>query len=173
MNVHNKYKLEFVTQNGSCGNNSYGKFSILSNFLMYWDNPSSIIENLIPAINFGLKYGTKERYCRYQDVDGLEQKMKSRWIESNKEGISDFVKIDESWDRIKEYTGYYISELDFWLEGIGGDVTGIAFVTQENTTIEGSDLGDPPMQLPSIDFKEIVIEWLSFILRNKEILPKP
>lgn len=28
------------------------------------------------------------------------------------------------------------------------------------------------ISLPSQNFKEIVIEWLAFILRNREILPK-
>lgn len=148
------------------------KVNILSQYLMYWNNYKDIIDILIPEINFGTKYGTDDRFCKYCDVVGLETKMKERWVKSNHEGLRDKVNIEKSWDEIKNYTGYYIKELDFWLEGIGGDVTGIAFVTAKNTTIDGSDLGDLPMTLPSQDFKEIVIEWLAFILLNKEILPK-
>jgi hypothetical protein len=170
--VYRKYNLEFLLNDGQCTNNSYGQYSILANFLMYWNNPFNIVEDLIPAINFGLKYGVEDRYSKYGDVEGLEQKMKDRWHQSNLEGIREKVNIEESWNRIKDYTGYYISEKDFWLEGIGADIWGIAFVTSINTTIDGSDIGDLPITLPSQDFKEIVIEWLAFILRNKEILPK-
>ncbi len=171
MRVHEKYDLQFVTENRDCSNNSFGEYSILANYLMYWNKPDSIVVNLIPAINFGIKYGTEDRFCKYEDVTGLEQKMKHRWKESNERGDRDFVDIEESWTRIKGYTGYYLKEFDLWLEGIGADIYGIAFVTSDKTIIEGSDIGDKPVTLPSVDFKEIVIEWLIFILRNKEILP--
>jgi hypothetical protein len=166
-------KFDYLPEFKYCSVETTKEQNILAEYLMHWGrNPDEILNTLIPEINFGLKYGTEDRYCKYGDVDGLEKKMKDRWHQSNQEGIRELVNIEESWNRIKEYTGYYISELDFWLEGIDADIWGIAFVTANITTIYGSDTGDLPMTLPSVDFKEIVIEWLSFILRNKEILPK-
>jgi len=145
---------------------------ILSHFLMHWDNPIEITNTLIPWINFGMKYGTEDRYCKYADVQGMEEKMKERWTKSNKEGVRQKMDIDKSWDRISNYTGYYISEFDFWLEGIGADVCGIAFVTSNSTTIEASELGHFNIEFPSVDIKEMVLEWLLFILRNTVILPR-
>ncbi len=170
--ISDKYKILFVWQDENCRVESIGENLILANYLTYWgDNSREIIDTLLPKINFGMKYGTEDRFCRYQDVDGLEQKMKRRWEDSNKSGDRDIIDIEESWIRIKQYTGYYIKEFDLWLEGIGADIYGIAFVTSDKTSIEGSEIGDNPIVLPSVDFKEIVIEWLMFILRNKEILP--
>lgn len=173
MNIKSKYNIEFEVDEGFCITHSYGNYSILANFLMHWgNNPIEIVNTLIPEINFGLKYGTEDRYCKYAEVEGLEQKMKDRWYQSNLEGIREKVNIEESWNRIKSYQGYYIKELDYWLEGIGADIYGLAFVTSNNTSIEASDIGDASIVMPSEDFKEIVIEWLAFILRNKHILPK-
>ncbi|MBP9056284.1 MAG: hypothetical protein KBF69_07850 [Saprospiraceae bacterium] len=172
MHIINKYNINFFYKDNSPIVEIESKVNILSQYLMYWNNYKDIIDILIPEINFGIKYGTDDRFCKYCDVVGLETKMKERWVKSNQEGLRDKIDIEKLWDEIKNYTGYYIKELDFWLEGIGGDVTGIAFVTAKNTTIDGSDLGDLPITLPSQDFKEIVIEWLAFILRNREILPK-
>ncbi len=172
MNILSKYNIKLLYKDNSPILEIESKYFILAQYLMYWDNYKDIIDILIPKINFGIKYGTEDRFCKYRDVVGLETKMKERWVKSNHEGLRDKVNIEKSWDEIKDYTGYYIKELDFWLEGIGGDVTGIAFVTAKDTTIDGSDLGDLPITLPSHDFKKIVIEWLAFILRNKEILPK-
>lgn len=167
-----KYNIFFVYEDKQCRIVANSGSLILANYLMYWsDSLSDILDTVIPKINFGIKYGTVDRFCKYEDVTGLEQKMKQRWTESNERGVEDFVDIEESWNRIKGYTGYYIKELDFWLEGIGAEIFGIAFVTSDETTIEGSDIGDKPVTLPSVDFKEIVIEWLAFILKNKEILP--
>ncbi|MEO7175755.1 MAG: hypothetical protein ABIV51_07800 [Saprospiraceae bacterium] len=176
MMTSDKYFLKFgyLPEFKYCTIEAPKELNILAEYLMFWGvNPIEIVDTMIPKINFGLKYGTKDSYCKYRDVEGIEKKMKDRWYESNLKGLEEYINIEESWDRIKDYTGYYIKDLDFWLEGIGGDVTGIAFITDTNTTIDGSDIGDEPMELPSIDFKEIVIEWLAFILRSKEILPKP
>ena len=172
MNILSKYNINFFYKDKSPIVKIGKTDNILTQYLMYWDNYKNIIDILIPEINFGIKYGTDDRFCKYCDVEGLETKMKERWVKSNQKGVRDKVNIEKSWDEIKNYTGYYIKEMDFWLEGIGGDVTGIAFVTAKNTKIDGSGLGDLPMTLPSQDFKEIVIEWLAFILLNKEILPK-
>lgn len=170
MSLLNKYNIKFIIRNNIPIVNTIPEYNILSQYLI--DDPNYIVETLIPEINFGIKYGTEDRFCKYSDVDGLELRMKERWKKSNEEGLREKVDLEKTWDEIKNFTGYYIKELDFWLEGIGGNETSLGFVTAKNTTIDESGLGDLPMTLPSQDFKEIVIEWLAFILRNKEILPK-
>jgi hypothetical protein len=170
--THKKYGLEFIFKEGECSNRSYGNYSILANFLMEWCEPIVIVQDLIPAINFGIKYGTDDRFSKYKDIPGMEEKMKTRWEKSNLKGIRPTVDVEKSWNRISEYTGYYIKEMDLWLEGINGDFGGLAFVTSSITTIELSSFGDSRISLPSSDFKNIVLEWLLFILQNKEIMPK-
>jgi hypothetical protein len=170
MNVSDRYHLRFFILNDHCAVDANLQNSILAQFLTIWSDPEEIVNTLIPLINHGIKYGEQARFLKNKDDPGLEEKMKIRWQESNDQGLRTFVNIEEYWQRISEYSGYYIEEHESFLEGIDGDVAGVAFVTSEKTTIEASDLGHSDMELPSIDFKGIVIEWLTFILKNREVL---
>ena len=102
--ITEKYQLNFRMAGESPAVDSINDYSILSHFLMHWDNPDHIVKDLIPLINRGIKFGTKDRWRTYEDVLGLKEKMFNQW-EAN--------KIDnpkERWEKIKNWKGFYIEE---------------------------------------------------------------
>ena len=165
--IAEKFHFNFRMAGDSPAVDSNSDFNILAHFLMYWDNPNSIVNDLVPLINRGIKYGTKDRWITYEEVPGLKEKMLKQWEVNN---ISNRT---ERWEKLRTWKGYYIEEEDSFLEGIGADVVGSAFVTADTTVINGGDLKLKDMEMSSEDFKEVVLEWLQFILRNKMIFPKP
>ncbi|CAL2083505.1 conserved protein of unknown function [Tenacibaculum sp. 190524A02b] len=46
---------------------------------------------------------------------------------------------------------------------IGADVVGVAYVEKEITKLIGSDIGHSNFELPTEDFKKIILEWLSIL----------
>ena len=46
---------------------------------------------------------------------------------------------------------------------IDADVAGLAYIRPHKTTIMGSDFGYPNLDLPTEDFKGIVLEWVAFL----------
>lgn len=82
MNTLKKYNIKFIIKNNYPVLMTIPKYRILSQYLMFWDNSDSIVNGLIPEINFGIKYGTEDRFCKYGEVEGLETKMKERWSKS-------------------------------------------------------------------------------------------
>ena len=67
-----KLKFSYLYEHNYCVVETSIEHKILAEYLMYWgDSPKDIVSTLIPQINFGLKYGTQDRYCIKQDVDGL------------------------------------------------------------------------------------------------------
>lgn len=165
--IAEKFHLSFRMAGDSPAVDSTGDFDILAHFLMYWDNPKSIVSDLIPLINRGIKYGRKERWMAYEDIPGLKEKMFKQWKAHD---IPDGL---ERWEKLRSWKGFYVEEEDSFLEGIGADVVGSAFVTKDITVLNGSDLNLKDVEISSVDFKEVVLEWLQFILRNRMILPKP
>ena len=164
--IAKKFDFTFRMVVDSPAVDSTGDFEILAHFLMYWDNPISIVSDLVPLINRGIIYGRQERWMTYEDIPGLKEKMLRQWEVHN---ISNGV---ERWEKIRSWKGYYIKEEDSFLESIGADIVGSAFVTSDTTVINGSDLKLKDIEISSYDFKEVVLEWLQFILRNKMTLPK-
>ena len=159
-----KYDLIFYIINESPAVDSEN-YKILSNFLMYWDSPNDIVNNLIPYINKGIRYGTEDRFKAYSEISGLKEKMLRQWETRS------IPNPNELWENIKNNKGYYIEEEDSFLEGIDADVIGSAFVTSDITVLSGSELNLKEMELSSEDFKEIIIEWLIFVIKNKMIFP--
>jgi hypothetical protein len=56
-------------------------------------------------------------------------------------------------------------EIEF--NDIGADVVGIALVKRQTTELTGSEVGYLDLELPTKDFKEIILKWLEF-LENDE-----
>ena len=46
---------------------------------------------------------------------------------------------------------------------IDADVAGVAHINKDNTLLDMSSLGQPEMELPTEDFKGIVLEWVAFL----------
>lgn len=46
---------------------------------------------------------------------------------------------------------------------IGADVVGIALVKRQTTELTGSEIGYLDLELPTEDFREIILKWLEFI----------
>lgn len=78
------------------------------------------------------------------------------------------------WDKIKDIEEDLLPELMLVINevlefnDIGADVAGVAYVEKQNTRLIGSDLGHSNFTLPTNDFHEIILEWLS-VLKNKNI----
>lgn len=159
------YQLRFMMVGENPVAVSTKKYDILSHYLMYWDNPIDIVTCLIPLVNRGVKFGTDCRWKSYEEVPGLKEKMFRQWDTNN------IPNPMSRWEKIKIWKGYYIEEEGAFLESIGADVVGTAFVTENVTVLSGSNLHFDDMELPSSEFKEIIIQWLCFILKNKIILP--
>ena len=49
---------------------------------------------------------------------------------------------------------------------IGADVAGLAYIRPHKTTIMGSNFGYPNLDLPTEDFKGVVLEWVAFLEAN-------
>lgn len=52
-------------------------------------------------------------------------------------------------------------EIDF--NDIGADVVGIALVKKQTTELTGSEVGYLDLELPTEDFKNIILGWLEFL----------
>ena len=46
---------------------------------------------------------------------------------------------------------------------VGADVVGLAFIEPQTTRLIGSDVGYADLELPTKDFRAIVIKWLEFL----------
>lgn len=82
-------------------------------------------------------------------------------------GTEEYAKV------VDGYTAYFLPNSREYLNGVGADVAGFATINRKTTVLSHSDLGHENMELPSSDFKRIVIEWLAFILNNSINLPPP
>jgi len=134
MNLLKEYNLrfEYRKEDDVLAVHSEIDQSILAHFLMHWNKPIDIVDDLLPLVNKGIRYGNIENW-----------------------------KVKDGW------SGYYIEEEDMFLEGIDADVIGSVFVTSDKTKIDSSELGLVDLEMNSGDFKEIIIQWLCFILRTK------
>lgn len=54
-----------------------------------------------------------------------------------------------------------VGEIEF--NDIGADVVGIALVKKKTTELTGSEIGYLDLELPTEDFREIILEWLEFL----------
>ncbi|MEY8780032.1 hypothetical protein AB9K32_06365 [Allomuricauda sp. XS_ASV26] len=52
-------------------------------------------------------------------------------------------------------------EMEF--NDIGADVVGLAYVKADRTKLMGSDVGYSDLELPTKDFKELIMQWLSIL----------
>ena len=73
------------------------------------------------------------------------------------------------WNRSAEIKEEILADLEQIETGelkeseIGADVAGVALINKENTLLDMSSLGQPEMELPTEDFKGIVLEWVAFL----------
>lgn len=62
-----------------------------------------------------------------------------------------------------------LPEIDAVLNGnlncsdVGADVVGLAYVEVASTKLIGSDLGYGNLELPTTDFRELILEWLNIL----------
>ena len=73
------------------------------------------------------------------------------------------------WNRSDEIIDDFLPELDPVIEGelqyndIGADVIGSAYFEREKTEFTSSELGFDDLEIPTNDFKELIMEWLSVL----------
>ena len=73
------------------------------------------------------------------------------------------------WNKPKDIREDLLPELEKVLNGsfsytdIGADVIGVAYVEPGITKLIGSELGFSNMELPTVDFKDLIMEWLTFL----------
>ena len=73
------------------------------------------------------------------------------------------------WNRSAEIKETILPELEQIETGelketeIDADVAGLAYIRPHKTTIMGSDFGYPNLDLPTEDFKGVVLEWVAFL----------
>lgn len=73
------------------------------------------------------------------------------------------------WKHSKDITEDLLPKIEDVLVGrrpfaeLGADVVGLAYVKPQTTKLMGSDLGYADLELPTQDFKEIILKWLSFL----------
>ncbi|MDF0716482.1 hypothetical protein PY092_10005 [Muricauda sp. 334s03] len=73
------------------------------------------------------------------------------------------------WNRSKDIKEDLLPELNPVLNGemefndIGADVVGVAYIEANTTKLMGSDVGYSDLELPTEDFKELIMQWLSIL----------
>jgi hypothetical protein len=73
------------------------------------------------------------------------------------------------WYRVSSIKNDLLPEIEAVISGnlpftdVGADVVGLAYIEPETTKLMGSDVGYADMELPTKEFKEIVIKWLEFL----------
>ena len=73
------------------------------------------------------------------------------------------------WNRSKDIREDLLPELNPVVNGemefndIGADVVGVAYVETSTTKLIGSDVGYSDLELPTEDFKELIMQWLSIL----------
>ena len=73
------------------------------------------------------------------------------------------------WNRSDELKKDFLPELNLVLDGklkyndIDADVVGLAYIEANTTKLMGSDVGYSDLKLPTKDFKELIIQWLSVL----------
>lgn len=73
------------------------------------------------------------------------------------------------WSKSDELRVDFLPELNLVLNGkmkyndIDADVVGLAYFDKIKTKIIGSEVGYLDMELPTKDFKNLIIEWLEFL----------
>ncbi|SEE16750.1 hypothetical protein SAMN04487765_1626 [Tenacibaculum sp. MAR_2010_89] len=73
------------------------------------------------------------------------------------------------WNNSKDIKEDLLPEIDSVINGelefndIGADVVGVAYIEQATTKLLGSDVGYSDFELPTSDFKELIIEWLAIL----------
>ncbi|SEE16601.1 hypothetical protein SAMN04487765_1621 [Tenacibaculum sp. MAR_2010_89] len=86
--------------------------------------------------------------------------------DNKKQILSHFISF---WDNIEEIKEDLLPEIDSVINGklefndIGADVVGLAYIEQSNTKLIESDLGHSDFELPTSDFKELIMEWLAIL----------
>ncbi|WP_375581359.1 hypothetical protein ABWH96_10250 [Marivirga tractuosa] len=73
------------------------------------------------------------------------------------------------WNRSKDIKEDLLPELNAVVNGemefydIGADVVGLAYIESNATKLIGSNVGYSDLELPTSDFKELIIQWLSIL----------
>jgi hypothetical protein len=84
----------------------------------------------------------------------------------SKDILSGFFDI---WRRPKDLREDLLKEIDSVLSGeaeftdVGADIMGLAYIEPQTTKLMGSDVGYADMELPTVEFREIVLKWLEFL----------
>jgi len=77
------------------------------------------------------------------------------------------------WSCIGDIKEDLLPEIESVLSGevtstdVDADVVGLAYIEKETTKLMGSDVGYADMELPTIEFREIIIKWLEFLENSK------
>lgn len=73
------------------------------------------------------------------------------------------------WSRSKDIREDLLPELDAVMTGeleyndIDADIVGLAYIKRNKTILELSQVGYSDLELPTEDFKELIIQWLSIL----------
>ena len=76
------------------------------------------------------------------------------------------------WDNPQDIREDLLPELNQVVNGelkfidIGADVVGLAYIESKNTKLLGSDLGHLDFEMPTSDFKDLILVWLSILESN-------
>lgn len=79
----------------------------------------------------------------------------------------------DHWHRPKDLLEDLLPELDAVLKGtlsdsdIDADVIGLAHIEPEITKLIGSDIGYKDMELSTLDFRGLIMEWIGFLESKK------
>ncbi|MBL6449091.1 hypothetical protein JMN32_22460 [Fulvivirga sp. 29W222] len=97
------------------------------------------------------------------------------FIENRKTSVSESSEYEilaqylDIWRDPREIKETLLPGINSVLEGevsfveIGADVVGLAVVQKEKTELCGSEVGYKDLIMPSIDFRNLVMEWLEFL----------
>ena len=73
------------------------------------------------------------------------------------------------WYRVSSIKNDLLPEIEAVVTGklpftdVGADVVGLAYIEPQTTKLIGSDVGYANMELPTTEFKAIVLKWLEFL----------
>lgn len=105
-----------------------------------------------------------EKYqLKLKEVNG------SYHVVSDNEDFQILAQFLDYWHRSKDLREDLLPELLSVINGelsdndIGADVVGQAYVKQNVTTLEMSDIGCKDMELPTKDFRGVIMEWFEFL----------
>ncbi|WP_075341467.1 hypothetical protein [Tenacibaculum agarivorans] len=89
--------------------------------------------------------------------------------DSNKQILVHFLAY---WDNVQDIKEDLLPELNLVINkelkfnDIGADVVGVAYIESETTKLLGSDLGHSDFELPTKDFKELIMLWIYILEEN-------